>query len=125
MSDLFKPIKFDLLEEEKEKLSPEPKKVEDPFPDIGLFKEVLERMRVEIQALQDGTSLIRRGAIQFPKGNVTPLTKIQIFETTPSFRALSILFQNVQQDLGGNVHDVFLGWVKKIHPTLKIRKVLQ
>lgn len=106
------------LSEEEASLQVEEKK-EVKFPDLSeTLKPAFEKLTKEIEALELGTSVFRKGAIQFPKGICFPDRALKGYRSQPTKENLQGLFSAVKQDLGARVHDAFIEWCVECVPNL-------
>lgn len=110
----FNPIEFPELDK------PEPKEVPvDPGITVDIT-EKLKAVRKEISNIRQGTSTLRKGAMQFPKGEAPILAALKTLEANPTSRnALWNMIAIAKQDLGVSVMRFLVDLFIDVDPELE------
>ena len=82
----------------------------DDIPDISEAIKVIQR---EIQRIQDGTSDLRTGAMQFPKGEIPATVSLLRLIERPGKKNLKTFLACAHQDFGMRVTEFFIDEISK------------
>ena len=118
MSKLFDEVEFVYKPMEAPK-APKPPPIPE-FPSLDTFKPAIEKIRIEMIRVEEGTSELR-SAMYFPKDNNPARNTLNLFEKDTNERTLIKFFELVKQDYGTRVHDTFVVWVREVYTDLKRR----
>ena len=119
--ELFTPIEFDVTIKE-----PKPRPIQTTgdtnFPDFETLKNAIYIIRQEMTRVENGTSPLREGSMNFPKGNNPAEATLQLLKTDCSEPVLQRFLDVAKQDYGARVSDFFIDTIRKAYPKLNRRK---
>ena len=119
--ELFTPIEFDVTIKE-----PKPRPIQTDkavnFPTYEKLKEAILIIRQEMTRVENGTSELRRGAMNFPKGNNPAEATLKLLEDDCSEPVIQRFLDVAKQDYGARVSDFFIDTIRKPFPELNRRK---
>ncbi len=119
--DLFTPVEFDVTIKEPKARPIQMDKTID-FPDFETLKEAVHIIRQEMTRVENGTSTLKEGSMNFPKGNNPAEATLLLLKEDCSEPVLQRFLDVAKQDYGARVSDFFIDTIRRAYPKLNRRK---